>query len=482
MLRLYVRSGLVFVLISLLISLSACETSASQSTVSARNVTTPAPTATPGLLPGNDWMQYRYDSAAYGASPEHTITSAMAPGMVQRWVTGGIFGGHSFESTPAIYNGTIYLTNGDSLIALDLRTGKELWRYNDSPASKSPNLSSSVAIDSQTGIVYYGTTDARVFAVSIVTHQSVWQVSLRQGGAGYIWSSPLLVHGLVYIGLASQDDHPCVRGAAYALNAATGKTVWVHYTVSATQLGGSVWSSITADADAHAVLVTTGNACDYPANTPVQGGESNADQDAILALNWDTGATIWRYTAVPNDAGEDLDFGQGAITYTLHGRKFVVAGNKLGKMYALNPPTSGNVPSLAWSRAIAIPGFFGEGGIYTPPTYQNGIIYVAGGPTPDNTCKQGAIWALRAETGDVVWKQCTTSQVAGPPSITGDVMLVGMREKVVAYNTLTGKVLWQGALNGDVWGGVSISHGYIVVGTVTGNSRLYCFGLPTSKP
>lgn len=402
--------------------------------------------------------------------------------MVVRWIDGGIFGGHAFESTPAVYDGTIYVTNGDSLFALDLRTGKELWRYDNSPPSKSPTISSSVAIDPQTGIAYYGTTDARVFAVSIKTHQPVWQVSLRQGTAGDIWSSPLLAHGKVYIGLASADDHPCVRGAAYALDAATGKTAWAHYTVPATQLGGGVWSSITADADAQAVLVTTGNACDSPENAPIQGGQSNADQDAILALNWDTGATIWRYTAVPNDAASDLDFGQGAVSFTLHGRKFVVAGNKLGKMYALNPSAGGDSLSLAWSRAITGPGFLGEGGIYTPPTYLNGVIYVAGGPTIDNTCKQGALWALRAETGDIIWKQCTISQVVSPPSITGDVLFVGMRQMVVAYHALTGKMLWQGAINGDVYGGVSVSHGLVIVGTVTGNSRVYCFGLPATTP
>lgn len=483
MLRPYLRPylGFVLVLISLLTSLSACGTSLRQAAVS-DPITTTAPTATPALPTGNDWTQYRFDTVGTGVNPEHTITSVTAPQLAPRWIAGVIFGGHSFESTPAVYDGTVYFTNGDSLFALDLRTGKEQWRYNDSPPSKAPNLSSSVAIDPQTGIAYYGTTDARVFAVNIKTHRLVWQVSLAQQGAGYIWSSPLLANGKVYLGLASQDDHPCVRGAAYALDTVTGKTVWVHYTVPATQLGGGVWSSITADADAHALLVTTGNACDYPTDTPVQGGESNADQDAILALDWNTGATIWRYTAVSNDAGEDLDFGQGAVTYTLQGQKFVVAGNKFGTMYALNPPVSGNTPSLAWSHAIAVPGYFGEGGIFTPPTYQNGVIYVAGGPTPDNSCKQGAIWALRADTGDAIWTQCTTSQVVGPPSITGDVLFVGMHQQLVAYHTLTGQVLWQGVLNGDVWGGASISHGFVIVGTVIGNSRLYCFAVPSTTP
>lgn len=136
------------------------------------------------------------------------------------------------------------------------------------------------------------------------------------------------------------------------------------------------------------------------------------------------------------------------------------------------------MPDVAWTRAITVAGFLGAGGIFTPPTYRNGIVYVAGGPTLDGVCRKGAVWALRVSTGDVLWRQCTAGQVVGTPSMTGDVLFVGQYLAVVAYAATTGKVLWRGQLNGDVWGGVTVSHGFVLVGTVT--SRLYCFALPSN--
>jgi outer membrane protein assembly factor BamB len=473
----------LFPLALLLLSLSACQSPATRAQTTSPAATARAsanpPTPTPGIPAGNDWTQYRFDTSGTGTNPEDTITSATAPLLTSHWTDGGIFGGHAFESTPAVYEGVIYVTNGDSLLALDLTTGRELWHYDDNPPSKLGSLSSSVAIDPQTGVAYFGTTDARAVAVNTMTHQLLWQVRLGPATPlGYIWSSPLLVHGRVYIGLASRDDHPCVRGAAYALAPDTGQTVWVHYTVPASELGGGVWSSMVADPDEQAVLVTTGNPCDAPETAPVQGGASDADQNAILALNWDTGASLWRYTAVSNDSGEDLDFGQGAVTFTDQGQKYVVAGNKLGVVYALTPPAGGKTPAVAWTRTISQAGFLGQGGIFTPPTYRNGIVYVAGGPSPDGGCPKGAVWALRARTGAVLWRQCTAGQVVGAPSITGDVLFVGQHLAVVAYAAATGKILWHGAINGDVWGGVTVSHGFVILGTVVGNSRLYCFALP----
>lgn len=445
-------------------------------TATARPTNTPTPTPPPG----NDWTQYRYDTAGTGANPEDLITPATAPTLKTGWLIGGMFGGHSFESTPAVYHGVAYVTDGDSLFAFDLPTGKPLWRYDDEPPSQLPQISSSVAIDPATEIAYFGTPSARVVAVSLKTHQMVWQVSLGDASKGaYIWSSPLLVNGKVYIGLASFNDHPCVRGGAYALDPATGRTDWVHYMVSASQLGGAVWSSMTADPDENAVIVTTGNPCDEPENSGVQGGTSNADQNAILALDWNTGATLWRYTAVAHDVGEDLDFGEGAVVFTYSGQKYVIAGNKQGVVYAVTPPASGGQPHLAWSRTISESGAFPNGGVFTPATYRDGVIYIAGGPTPDGTCAQGALFALKADTGDILWRQCTAGQVVSPPSLTGGVLFVGEHMMVVAYAAATGKVLWQGKVNGDVWGGVSVAHGYVLLGTVTGASRIYCFALPS---
>ena len=52
---------------------------------------------------------------------------------------------------------------------------------------------------------------------------------------------------------------------------------------------------------------------------------------------------------------------------------------------------------------------------------------------------------------------------------------VAQDKKAVGYESRTGKVLWQAAYQGLVWGGISVSRGFVVVGTVAG--KLYCFSL-----
>jgi outer membrane protein assembly factor BamB len=434
----------------------------------------PRPSPTPRQPPahgGNDWTQYRYDVYGTGVNPETHFTTANVTSLAPSW-TPVNFDGHPWESTPAVFNGVIYVTNGNALQAIDLKTGKPLWHFDDIPQNYA-TINSSVGIDTSLKIAYYGTPDARVYAVSLVTHKQVWMMQLDNPDNGaFIWSSPLVIHGMVYIGVASHDDDPCVRGAVWALNAATGATNWTHYMVDAGVIGGSVWSSITTDPGAHQLFVTTSNPC--PGNDVV------GEEDSILALDWDTGATLWQYQALTYDAC-DCDFGEGAVIYTLQGTQYIVAGSKYGREYALvRPSVPGGAPTLAWTLDLSgsDPNDLGHGGIFEPPTYANGIIYVAGGPTLDGVCPEGGLWAIKGDTGEVVWRQCTAGQVASPSAYTNGVLFVGQADALVAYDAASGAVLWKGSLHvdgqpPDVWGGVTVSHGYVLIGSVSGYLRCY---------
>lgn len=433
----------------------------------------PTPTATPVPLPdGNDWTQYRFDVFGTGVNPEGELSSANVGKLTQRWAFSSSY---AFESAPAVVDGVVYATNGNALLAIDLRTGTQLWKFDGIPQNIATTFSS-VAVDQGTHLAYYGSPDGRVYAVDTRNGTGVWSVRLDASPGAFIWSSPLLTNGKVYVGLASHDDHPCVRGAVFALDPATGQIVWSHYIVPANELGGGVWSSLNADPDADAVIVTTGNPCELEQDNPVQGGVIHAQEDAFLALNWDSGNTLWQYTPFSDDEC-DCDFGEGPVIFTYQGTKYVVGGNKLGMVYALVPPTTPNSsPQLAWSQQITGIGYLGQGGIFEPPTYSNGIIYIAAGPSQDGACTQGALWALRANTGASVWRQCTAGQVVGASSVVGDVLFVGQQDKLVAYAAATGQVLWQAPQPGPHWGGVAISRGFVLAGSVSG--KLYCYALP----
>lgn len=416
-----------------------------------------------GGTPANgDWTQYRYDLAGTGANPYASISTANIGRLALRWQSGPP---GEFASTPAVVGNVVYAINNKSLYAFDLATGKVLWHFDNLPNAYGAVLSSSVAVDPATHMAYYGTPDARVYAVDTRNGRGVWNVQLGDPAHGaFIWSSPLLANGKLYIGLASHEDTPCVRGAAFALDPATGATIWRRDMTPANALGGSVWSSITAIPTAGQVIVTTSNPCE---RTQVQ-----ALEDSIVALDWNTGAVAWQYQALHNDSC-DCDLGQGAVSYLLDGRQYVVAGGKYGVVYGLAPPTAaGGAPTLLWSTRITGAGYLSTAGIYQPPAYSDGRVFVAGGPTLDGVCR-GALWALDARSGAPLWRVCTSGQVVAASAISHDVLFVAETGKLKGYDVATGRVVWSAPLGGPQWGGVAIAGDTVVVGSVQGVLRVY---------
>jgi outer membrane protein assembly factor BamB len=423
------------------------------------------PGAPEPLPAGNDWTQYRYDEFGTGFNPEGSLFSGNVARLTRRWVISGYA---AFEATPAVADGVIYTTNGNSLYAFDLRTGKALWHHDGIP-QRIGTINSSVAVDPTAHLAYYGTPDARVYAVDIRTGKRAWVTQLSTAPGAFVWSSPLLVNGKVYVGLASHDDNPCVRGAVFALDASVGTIRWVHYTAAQGELGGGVWSSLAADPDHHEVIATTGNPC--------PDGPSDVQQDSIIGIDWNTGATTWQYTAIPIDQC-DCDFGQGPVAFTYQGRGYVVAGNKFGAVYGLRRSAAGDA-RLAWSVRITGSGFVGRGGIFEPPTYGGGLVYISGGPTLDGRCAQGAVWAFRPDSGEVAWRACTKGQVISPAALVRDTLFVAQQGVLVIYEASTGHTLANLPYDGSVWGGVAVAHGYVLVGTVSG--KLYCYTVPGLK-
>lgn len=213
------------------------------------------------LPDGNDWTQFRSDVYGTGRNAEQSITSANVARLSERWA---VRSRNGFYTTPAIVNGVVYVTTGLSLSAYDLRSGVLLWRFDAQPERKG-GIHSSVAVDPARGLAFFGTPEAFFYAVDIRTGAQKWRTRLGDPANGaYIWSSPLVVNGNVYIGLASENDDPCVRGEIFAFEETTGKPVWTHYTLPAGAIGAGVWSSLTAIPEARAIIATTGNPCSSP--------------------------------------------------------------------------------------------------------------------------------------------------------------------------------------------------------------------------
>jgi glucose dehydrogenase len=130
-----------------------------------------------------DWPSYGNDLSSQRYSSLNQINITNASQLVEAWtVHTGVKS--TFQATPIVQNGVMYVSlpfNG--VVALDAKTGKELWRYQHAkradwvmccgPANRG------VAVAD--GKVFMGTVDARLIALNATTGEKVWDIDVVEG-------------------------------------------------------------------------------------------------------------------------------------------------------------------------------------------------------------------------------------------------------------------------------------------------------------
>jgi len=127
-----------------------------------------------------DWPSFGRDFTSQRFSPNTQINIANVNKLAEAWkVNTGISG--SFQTTPIVQNGVMYLSLPfNHVVALDAKTGKELWRYKHDrrkdwkmccgPANRG------VAVAN--GKVFIGTVDARLIALNAKTGAKEWDIDV----------------------------------------------------------------------------------------------------------------------------------------------------------------------------------------------------------------------------------------------------------------------------------------------------------------
>jgi alcohol dehydrogenase (cytochrome c) len=133
---------------------------------------------------GNNWLTYGRDYTNQRYSPLAQITTANVSSLRAAWIyQTGISRLGSFETSPIVVDGVMYLTSpyNSATVALDARTGQQIWRYEHKPSITSPIYccgpnNRGVAISG--GTVYQGTLDARLVALDSKTGAVKWDVEV----------------------------------------------------------------------------------------------------------------------------------------------------------------------------------------------------------------------------------------------------------------------------------------------------------------
>jgi quinoprotein glucose dehydrogenase len=332
----------------------------------------------------DEWAAYGRDLAGTRFSPLTQITPANVAQLKPAWTfhTGDISDGKGraprsgFETTPLLIDGRLYLTTGfNRIIAVDPAKGAQLWAYDPKvfkdvgygdgminrgvAAWRDPKAGKGAACALR---LYEATLDARLVSVDAATGQpcadfgTKGEVSLRDVaryriGTYHMTSPPIVVDGVVVVGSAIDDNWlaEMPSGAVRGYDAKTGRKLWAweplerpkgvaddHWKTGA----GNAWSVLSGDPARGLVYVPTGSASpDY------YGGLRPGDNrwaNSVVALEAKTGKLKWGFQLVHHDLWDyDTAAAPMLTTLKLGGRRVaaVVAGNKTGMVYALDPST-----------------------------------------------------------------------------------------------------------------------------------------------
>lgn len=344
----------------------------------------------------------------------------------------------TMRSQPVIIGDTIFIAATDSgrLYALDTNTGCVKWHYVSEMTLRS-SLTFAEATETSPAAIIMGDAAGFVHAVDAKSGRRLWISNARLNEYNRITGAPVVHDGKVItpvsaieVNYAGADDYECCKGqgALIAFDLATGDKLWTGTTMeeakptrlsrTGTQQwgpsGAIIWSTPVIDAKRNVAYAGTGENVSWPATDT---------SDAIIAYDLDTGAKKWVFQATKADIwnyacgrrgancdwpGEyhspDHDFGATAMLITRRdGSELVVAGQKSGVVWALDPDTG----SLVWSNKVGRGS--ANGGAHWGLAFDGELIFAPMNdpnrpPTPGENPNYGpGLHALDAMTGEIRW-------------------------------------------------------------------------------
>jgi len=291
-----------------------------------------------------------YDRKSY--SPLKQINKTNIKRLVPIW-NSSLMNDQGELSAPTIFNGVMYVVNGKWTFAIDVETGRQIWR---TPVRLEPGTVRAAynrgAATIFNGKIFRVTIDNHLVAIDMKTGEQLWNQKFAEQKEGfYSTGGPIVANGVVISGVAGGES--TTRGFLDGWDPETGKKLWRHYTIPApgepgsetwpknsdawTQGGGPTWRSGSYDPQLDLVYWGTGNAEPYDPRP-----RENLDSlytNSVLAIRPKTGEMVCYYQYTPNDVYDvDATDEQVLADIPVNGqmRKVMIQANKNGFLYVLD--------------------------------------------------------------------------------------------------------------------------------------------------
>jgi alcohol dehydrogenase (cytochrome c) len=457
------------------------------------------------------WTTYGGNYSGWRYSELAQITTSNVSGLTPKWIFQTRVPGNT-ESSPIVQDGLMYITAAsNNAFAIELRTGHSVWSYSKTP----PKPLDLCCGEVNRGFAILGNRLFKVniedtlVALDIATGKTLWETVLGDFRKGYSGTlAPLIVKGMVVVGTAGAEFG--TRGFVDAYSPETGERLWRLYTVPesgapgsetwgkdpALRVGGSTWITGTYDPELNLLYWGAGNP-GPDMNGDVRPGD-NLYTCSLLAIDPDTGKMKWHFQFTPHDTHDwDAVADPVLVDLTIGGRKVkaVIQANRNGYFYALDR-TNGKFllarpyTEINWAKGISAegrplalpgmdptpagvkvcPGLSGghnwEATAYSPLTglfyfsssdgcqifnrhdtdFVEGAWYQLGGgrDAPGEPTK-GSFIAIDPATGEIRWRFSMIQHPSGGAMTTaGGLVFAGDRfGNLIAFHASTGEVLWR---------------------------------------
>src|SRR5437870_4325714 len=291
-----------------------------------------------------------YDRKSY--SPLKQINKSNVKRLVPIW-NSSLMNDQGELAAPTIYNGVMYVINGKWTFAIDVETGRQIWRTQvelESGIKRAAFHRGAATI--YNGKLFRVTIDNHVLALDMKTGKQLWNQKFADSADGYYATGgPIIANGVLISGVSGGES--TTRGFLDGWDPDTGKKLWRRYTIPAPGEpgsetwtkdsdawmygGGPTWRSGSYDPQLDLVYWGTGNA--EPYDPHAREGRDSLFTSSVLAIRPKTGEIACYYQFTPNDV-YDVDGTDEMLLADLsiagRPRKVMIQANKNGFLYVLD--------------------------------------------------------------------------------------------------------------------------------------------------
>jgi PQQ-dependent dehydrogenase (methanol/ethanol family) len=459
-------------------------------------------------MPAKDYASTRYSALG-------DITAANVRNLKPAFTfSTGVERGH--EAAPIVADGALYIVTPwpNTVYALDF-SGKVKWKFEPNAAAAAQGVACCDVVNRGAayadGRLFFNTLDNHTIALDAKSGKELWRTQLGDITLGETMTmAPLVVKGKVLVGNSGAELG--VRGWLTALDAKSGKIAWRAYSTGPDKDvligprfkpfyksdrgkdlgtsswppeawrigGGTVWGWISYDAELNLIYYGTANPGPW---NPEQRPGDNKWTAGLFARNPDNGEAHWFYQFSPHDL-HDYDAVNENILIEVGGRKVLVRPERNGYVYVMDRATGEVLSATPFAHITTSLGVDLQSGRlrYNPdkePRTGRAVRDICPA-SPGAKDWQPSAYSPRTKLLYIPYQNLCqdavtyqTSYIAGTPYVGADVVMKpgpgGHRGEFSAWDPAAAKKVWTIKENFPVWSGALVTAGDVVFyGTMEG--------------